>query len=143
MEFCYNTSFTLPKQSQRSRSILQDDGSSSLAWLWKEKLHLISEEIRYLANHKVVNILSENFIPGIPQFLQVSKKIVFRKGAWHLIKLIQQLHYIGRADRALWDLYMAFRYAEFPLRGVLRIIQRKVFLFLNDNICCASLVPSH
>ena len=26
MKFCYNTNFTLPKQSQRSRSILQDRG---------------------------------------------------------------------------------------------------------------------
>ena len=24
MKFCYNTNFTLPKQSQRSRSVLQD-----------------------------------------------------------------------------------------------------------------------
>ena len=36
MKFCYNTNFTLPKQSQRSRSILQD-GSRSLRLFWKEK----------------------------------------------------------------------------------------------------------
>ena len=36
MKFCYNTSFTLPKQSQRSRSILED-GSRSLGLFWKEK----------------------------------------------------------------------------------------------------------
>ena len=36
MKFCYNTNFTLPKQSQRSRSILQD-GSRSLGLFWKEK----------------------------------------------------------------------------------------------------------
>ena len=36
MKFCYNTKFTLPKQSQRSRSILQD-GSRSLGLFWKEK----------------------------------------------------------------------------------------------------------
>ena len=44
MKFCYNTNFTLPKQSQRSRSILQD-GSRSLGLFWKEKLRLITEEI--------------------------------------------------------------------------------------------------
>ena len=36
MKFCYNTNLTLPKQSQRSRSILQD-GSTSLGLFWKEK----------------------------------------------------------------------------------------------------------
>ena len=36
MEFCYITNFPLPKQSQRSRSILQD-GSRSLVLFWKEK----------------------------------------------------------------------------------------------------------
>ena len=36
MKFCYNTNFTLPKQSQRSRSVLQD-GSRSLVLFWKEK----------------------------------------------------------------------------------------------------------
>ena len=45
-KFCYNTNFTLPKQSQRSRSILQD-GSTSLGLFLKEKkLCLITEEIR-------------------------------------------------------------------------------------------------
>ena len=36
MQCCYNTKFTLPKQSQRSRSVLQD-GSRSLGLFWKEK----------------------------------------------------------------------------------------------------------
>ena len=36
MKFCYNTNFTLPKQSQRSRSVLQDR-SRSLGLFWKEK----------------------------------------------------------------------------------------------------------
>ena len=36
MKFCYKTNFTLPRQSQRSRSILQD-GSRSLGLFWKEK----------------------------------------------------------------------------------------------------------
>ena len=45
MKFRYNTNFDLPKQSQRSRSVLQD-GSRSLGLFWKEKLRLIIEEIR-------------------------------------------------------------------------------------------------
>ena len=36
MKFWYDTNFTLPKQSQRSRSILQD-GSRSFRLFWKEK----------------------------------------------------------------------------------------------------------
>ena len=36
MKFCYNTNFALPKQSQRSRPVLQD-GSRSLGLFWKEK----------------------------------------------------------------------------------------------------------
>ena len=36
MKFCYNTNFTLPKQSKRSRSVLKD-GSRSLGLFWKEK----------------------------------------------------------------------------------------------------------
>ena len=48
MKSCYNTNFTLPKQSQRSRSVLQDR-SRSLGLFGKEKKHcLITEEIRYV-----------------------------------------------------------------------------------------------
>ena len=36
MKFCYNNFFTLPKPSQRSRSVLQD-GSRALGLFWKEK----------------------------------------------------------------------------------------------------------
>ena len=36
MKFCHNTNVTLLKQSQRSRSVLQD-GSRSLGLFWKEK----------------------------------------------------------------------------------------------------------
>ena len=36
MEFGNNSSFTLPKQSQRSRSVLED-GSRSLRLFWTEK----------------------------------------------------------------------------------------------------------
>ena len=47
MKFCYNTNITLPKQSQRSSSVLQD-GSRSFGLFWKEKNScLITEEIRY------------------------------------------------------------------------------------------------
>ena len=36
MKFCYNTNSTLPKQCQRSRSVLQD-GSKTFELFWKEK----------------------------------------------------------------------------------------------------------
>ena len=36
MKFRYNTNFTLPKQSQGSKSVLQD-GPRSLVLFWKEK----------------------------------------------------------------------------------------------------------
>ena len=36
MKFCNNSNFTLPKQSQRSRSVLED-GSRSLGLFWTEK----------------------------------------------------------------------------------------------------------
>ena len=44
MKFCYNTSFTFPKQSQKSRSIL--DGSRFIGLFWRNKLCLITEEIK-------------------------------------------------------------------------------------------------
>ena len=45
MKFCYNTSFALPKQPQRSRSILLN-GSEIV--LDKKKICLMTEEIRYM-----------------------------------------------------------------------------------------------
>ena len=36
MKFCYDTSFTLPKQSKRSRSVFYD-GTIFLGSFWKEK----------------------------------------------------------------------------------------------------------
>ena len=36
MKFSYNTKLSLPKQSKRSRSVLQD-GSRSLGMFWKKK----------------------------------------------------------------------------------------------------------
>ena len=36
MKFCYNINSTLPKQCQRSRSVLQD-GSRTFGLFWKEK----------------------------------------------------------------------------------------------------------
>ena len=48
MKFGHSTSFTLPKQSQRSRSILKD-GSRFFGLFWKDKkLRLIIEEIWYI-----------------------------------------------------------------------------------------------
>ena len=47
MKFCINTNFTLPKQSQRSRSVLKDR-SRSLGLFWKENFGLITEEIGYM-----------------------------------------------------------------------------------------------
>ena len=44
MKFCYNTNSTLPKQSQRSRSVLQD-GSRSLGLFWKAKTPSYKHEI--------------------------------------------------------------------------------------------------
>ena len=45
MQFCCNTSFTLPKQSQRSRSVLKD-GSRFLGLFWKKKT--LSYKGRYM-----------------------------------------------------------------------------------------------
>ena len=50
MKFCYNTNFTLHKQFQRSRSILQD-GSRSLKLFWKEKFLSYNRRDRYWATH--------------------------------------------------------------------------------------------
>ena len=46
MKFCYRVSLTIPKQSQRSRSILSD-GSRFWDCFGREKLSLITEEIGY------------------------------------------------------------------------------------------------
>ena len=46
MKFCNNTNFTLPKQSQRSRSVLLD-GSRSLGLFWKEKTLSYSRRITF------------------------------------------------------------------------------------------------
>ena len=58
MKFCYNTNFTLPKQSQRSRSVLQDR-SRSLGLFWKEKApsynrrNTVHTIYLYTNNHKL------------------------------------------------------------------------------------------
>ena len=46
MKFFYNMRFTLPKQSQRSRSVLQD-GSRFLGLFWKEKTSSYKRRNRY------------------------------------------------------------------------------------------------
>ena len=53
MKFCNNTSFILPKQSQRSRSILKD-GSRFLGLFWKEKTP------SYNQRNMIMNALSYN-----------------------------------------------------------------------------------
>ena len=77
---CFNNAnFTLPKQSQRSRSILQD-GSRSLGLFWKEKnsvlkskkygLHVptcilgsaLTEDC--LSNRQCVSAVAEESLPG-------------------------------------------------------------------------------
>ena len=52
MKFCYNTNFTLSKQSQRSISVLQD-GSRSLGLFWKEKIPSYNRRntVHYLQSH--------------------------------------------------------------------------------------------
>ena len=40
MKFCYNTSFILPKQSQRAKSFLED-GCEILGLFWKEKKSIL------------------------------------------------------------------------------------------------------
>ena len=60
MKFCYNTKFTLPKQSQRSRSVLQD-GSRSLGLFWKEKApsynrrNMVIRVLPFLNNPKLLD----------------------------------------------------------------------------------------
>ena len=55
MKFCYNTNFTLPKQFQRSRSVLQDR-PRSLGLFWKKKLRLITEEIWFAGLIRTVSL---------------------------------------------------------------------------------------
>ena len=49
VKFCYNTNFTLPKQSQRSRSVFQD-GSRSLRLFWKENNQSYNQRNSVLTN---------------------------------------------------------------------------------------------
>ena len=53
MKFCYNTNFTLPKQSKRSRSIFQD-GSRSLGLFWKE--NNLSYNRRNTVDHNFITL---------------------------------------------------------------------------------------
>ena len=47
MKFCYNTSLILPKQSQKSRSILQDGSRFLGLFLEGKKICFITKEIWY------------------------------------------------------------------------------------------------
>ena len=59
MKFCYNTNSTLPKQCQRSRSVLQD-GSRTFGLFWKEKTPsynlrntVIEKKTMYMRSHYI------------------------------------------------------------------------------------------
>ena len=54
MKFWYNINFTLPKQSERSRSVFQD-GSRSLGLFWKES-NLSYNQRNTVCNHRVVTV---------------------------------------------------------------------------------------
>ena len=69
MKFCYNTNFTLPKQSQRSRSVLQD-GSKYLGLFWTEKTTSYKQRNTLPYHLKVLKKglrpdLKSNFVHGI------------------------------------------------------------------------------
>ena len=53
MKFCNNSNFTLPKQSQRSRSVLED-GSRSLGLFWTEK------SLSYNRRNTVIEKIKQN-----------------------------------------------------------------------------------
>ena len=61
MKFCNNTNFTLPKQSQRSRSVLED-GSRSLGLFWKEKSPSYNRRntVYHILNTKEATVLEQS-----------------------------------------------------------------------------------
>ena len=66
MKCCYNTNSTLPKECQRSRSILQD-GSRTFGLFWKEKtLSYNRKNTVPVLIQKVKGIKS---LPEIPSYL--------------------------------------------------------------------------
>ena len=56
MNFCYNSNFTLPKQSQRSRSVFQD-GSRSLGLFWKENNPSYNQRNTVVEKHDLLVLL--------------------------------------------------------------------------------------
>ena len=79
MKFCYNTNFSLPKQSQRSRSILQD-GSRSLVLFWKEKTPSYNQR-NTVSCDSITTLLPTQFKWG-------GHNICFH---WHIRKIIFKL----------------------------------------------------
>ena len=65
MKFCNNSNFTLPKQSQRSRSVLED-GSRSLGLFWTEN------SLSYNRRNTVIEKIKQN----LPNTNIVPKSIV-------------------------------------------------------------------
>ena len=66
MKFSYNTSFTLPKQSQRSRYILLD-GSRFFGLFWKEKPLPYKQRNTVLSPYQ--NLLSDDIKVSIEKTL--------------------------------------------------------------------------
>ena len=78
MKFCYNTNFTLPKQSQGSRSILQD-GSRSLGLFWNVKTSVLQPKKYSILNKHVALsvILSHTFLSLLVIFV-MNQRVPFR-----------------------------------------------------------------
>ena len=74
MKFCYNTSFSLPKQSQSSISVLSD-GSRFLGLFWKEK------KIPVLQLNKYIRFLGLN----PPSILQLYYTRIYFGFAFHML----------------------------------------------------------
>ena len=69
MKFCYNTNCTLPKQSQGSRSVLQD-GSRSLGLFWNEKTsNLQPKKYGNTRNSSLLNLSTSLFHFHLYHFL--------------------------------------------------------------------------
>ena len=67
MKFCCNISFTLPKQSQRSRSVLLD-GFRVLGLFWKEKKTTLSYNRRNTVSYLLLQI-SLYYLRKLNEFL--------------------------------------------------------------------------
>ena len=92
MKFCYNINSTLPKQCQRSRSVLQD-GSRTFGLFWKEKTpsynrrNTVHTFIRLLSDILDVRLgrLKESFLLLIQQLIFVITLAFLSQRAFHII----------------------------------------------------------